>query len=151
MYNGGCCASITRICDGDVSVRDDVAVQEQRVQRRASDVPRRHVERVEEVPGVLHLVAVDDAVAEPEEDVPDLAPNLRDQVVVAAARRRVTGKRDVDDLLSQRAVELGPAQLVLALRGEQLELFPERARGLARSRRRGPVSKPASSSLLRPR
>ena len=42
------------------------------------------VERVEVVPGRLDLATVDDAVAEPEEDVLDLAPDLGDQVEPAA-------------------------------------------------------------------
>ena len=44
----------------------------------------REVEPVEVVVGRLHLAAVDDAVAEPEEDVLDLAADLGDQVQVAA-------------------------------------------------------------------
>ena len=50
----------------------------------------REVERVEVVARRLDLAAVDDAVAEAEEDVLDLAADLRDQVQPAArvARRR---------------------------------------------------------------
>ena len=53
-------------------------------------MPGREVERVEVVAGRLDLAAVDDPVAEPEEDVLDLAPDLGDQVQVAArgSRRR---------------------------------------------------------------
>ena len=50
----------------------------------------REVERVEVVARRLDLAAVDDPVAEPEEDVLDLTPDLRDQVQAAprvAARR----------------------------------------------------------------
>ena len=43
-------------------------------------MPRREVQRFEVVARRLDLTAVDDAVAEPEEDVLDLAPDLRDQV-----------------------------------------------------------------------
>ena len=45
---------------------------------------RREVERVEVVARRLDLAAVDDAVAEPEEDVLDLAPDLGDQVELPA-------------------------------------------------------------------
>ena len=65
MYTGGCCDCMTRICDAEVSVEHDVAVQIERVQRRARDVLLGHVERVEQVPRVLDLVTVDDAIAEP--------------------------------------------------------------------------------------
>ena len=62
----------------------------------------------------LDLAAVDDLVAEPEEDVLDLAADLRDQVQVAA-RARLARQRDVDDLLGQPAVELGALELGPAL------------------------------------
>ena len=48
---------------------------------------RREVERVEVVTRRLDLAPVDDRVAEPEEDVLELAPDLRDEVEVAAQDR----------------------------------------------------------------
>ncbi len=84
----------------------------------------RHVERVEEVVGVLDLVAVDDLVAETEEDVLDLAPDLREQVVVAA-RRCVAGKRDVERLLAEQPLEGRCAQGLLARVERRLERFAE--------------------------
>ena len=78
---GGCCASIVRICDGDVSVRSTVSSSRKNVcERRAGGMTRREVEPVEVVVRRLDLAAVDDPVAEPEEDVLDLAADLRDQV-----------------------------------------------------------------------
>jgi hypothetical protein len=50
-------------------------------------VPRREVEGVEVVPRRLDLPPVDDRVAEPEEDVLDLAPDLGDEVKLAAPDR----------------------------------------------------------------
>ena len=61
-----------------------LVVDEERRERRARRVARREVERVEVVARRLDLAAVDDPVAEPEEDVLDLAPDLRDQVQAAA-------------------------------------------------------------------
>src|SRR5438094_7771324 len=79
-----------------LGAQNGVAVQVERVQRRAGDVARRHVERIEEVVGVLDLVAVDDLVAEADEDVLDLPADLRDQVIVAA-RRLVPGSVTSND------------------------------------------------------
>ena len=73
----------------------------------------REVETVEVVVRRLDLAAVDDAVAEPEEQVLDLAADLRDQVQVAALGPPA-GERDVGALLRQAAVELRPLELVLA-------------------------------------
>ena len=79
---------MTRICDGDVSVRRRTSlVEEDGLERRARRVVGREVERVEVVVGRLDLAAVDDLVAEPEEDVLHLAADLGDQVQVAARAR----------------------------------------------------------------
>ena len=51
-------------------------------------MPGREVERVEVVARRLDLAAVHDRVAEPEEDVLDLAPDLRDEVELAATDGR---------------------------------------------------------------
>ena len=69
-------------------------------------MPRREVERLEVVPRRLDLTAVDDAVAEPEEDVLDLAADLRDQVEPPASVP-AHGQRHVDALLGEPTVELG--------------------------------------------
>jgi hypothetical protein len=71
----------------------------------------RHVERVEVVVRGLHLAAVDDHVAEPEEDVLDLAADLGDQVQVAA-RGADARERDVDALLAQAPVELAAVEFL---------------------------------------
>ena len=85
-------------------------------------MPLGEVERVEVVAGRLDLAAVDDLVAETEEDVLDLAPHLRDgwSVRAAAARRaeQSAGKRDVDPLGREPFFELGARELLLA-RGER--------------------------------
>ena len=62
-----------------------LVVEKDARERRARRMPRREVERVEVVPGRLDLATVDDRVAEPEEDVLDLAADLRDQVQMARA------------------------------------------------------------------
>ena len=66
----------------------------------------REVERVEVVTSRLDLAAVDDRVAEAEEDVLELAADLGDQVEMPATDRR-TRHRHVDALLGESAVELG--------------------------------------------
>ena len=58
---------------------------------------QRLVERVEVVPDGLHLPAVDDLVAEAEEDVLGLADDLREGMEVPE-RRAVSGQRDVEAL-----------------------------------------------------
>ena len=61
-----------------------LVVEEERRERRPRRMARREVEPVEVVVRRLDLAAVDDAVAEPEEDVLDLAADLGDQVEPAA-------------------------------------------------------------------
>ena len=87
-------------------------------------MPGREVERVEVVARGLDLAAVDDRVAEPEEDVLDLAADLRDEVEPAARDRRPR-HRHVDRLLAQAAVELGAPQLLLAAVDRRLEALAE--------------------------
>src|SRR5215213_8207349 len=116
-----------------LGAENDVDVQEQRVQRRAGRVALRHVQLVEVVVRGLDLAAVDDHVAEPEEDVLDLPPDLRDQVQVAAPGAR-TRQRDVDALLREAAVELGALERRLASLDRLLDRLPrrvERLTGLA--------------------
>ena len=98
---------------GRLSAQDDVAVQEERVERGAGDVTLRHVERVEEMPGVLDLVPVDDAVAEPQEDVLDLTADLRDEVVVAT-KDALPRQCHVDLLTGEAAVEVRALELCSA-------------------------------------
>ena len=83
-------------------------------------MPVRRVQRREVVVRVLDLGPVEDLVAEPDEDVLDLAADLGDQVEVAA-RDGVTGEGDVDLLLGERAVELAGAQLLARPGGRLLE------------------------------
>src|SRR5918999_1462285 len=83
-------------------------------------MPGREVERVEVVVRRLDLAPVDDPVAEAEEDVLDLAADLRDQVEVSA-RPRVARKRHVDDLLLEPPLEVGTLELRLARRDSRLE------------------------------
>ena len=61
-----------------------LVVEEERLQRRARRVPGREVERVEVVARRLDLAAVDDRVAEAEEDVLHLAPDLSDEMELPA-------------------------------------------------------------------
>jgi hypothetical protein len=87
---------------GRLRAQHRLVVEEQRRERRAGRVPGRERERVEVVVGGLDLATVDDAVAEPEEDVLDLPPDLRDQVQ-APALVAGGGQGDVDPLPVRRA------------------------------------------------
>ena len=77
----------------------------------AGDVALGHVQLVEDVLDGLDLVAVDDLVAEADEDVLDLPADLRDRVE-PAARDALAGKRDVDALLESRGEALTPDSLL---------------------------------------
>ena len=99
-----------------------LVVEEEGCERRAGRMARREVERVEVVARRLDLAAVDDLVAEPEEDVLHLAPDLRDQVQ-PAARVPARGQRHVDPLGGQPLVQLGPGELGLAGVDRRLEPF----------------------------
>ncbi len=94
-------------------------------------MPWREVERVEVVPRRLDLAAVDDRVAEPEEDVLDLAPDLRDEVKMPAPDRGAR-HRDVDALLGEAPVELGTRDVRLPRVDRRLEPLPERVQRHAR-------------------
>ena len=86
-------------------------------------MPRREPERVEVVAGRLDLTAVDDLVAEPEEDVLDVAAHLCRRVERAAPARaerpplaagdQLGGQCDVDPLRRELRVELGALEPVL--------------------------------------
>ena len=88
-------------------------------------MPGREVERVEVVVRRLDLAAVDDRVAEPEEDVLELAPDLRDEVEVAAPDG-VPGIVTSTLLLGQPAVELGALERLLPRVDRGLELLAQR-------------------------
>ena len=74
----------------------------------------RLVERVEVVPDRLDLATVDDLVAEPEEDVLDLAGDLRQRMQVAAPHGR-SGESDVECLVELLQLPEGDAPGGLAL------------------------------------
>ena len=80
------------------------------------------VERVEVVVDRLDLGAVEHAEAEAEEDVLDLAPGLRDEVVAPDRLGRVAGEGDVDAVLAEPAFELAGLELGMAGRDRLLEL-----------------------------
>src|SRR4051794_7296971 len=87
-------------------------------------MPVGEAERIEVVAGRLDLTAVDDLVAETEEDVLDVPPHLRRRMQGAAppcAHRpeQLRGQRDVDRLRREPRVEL-PALELLLPRGECL-------------------------------
>ena len=94
-------------------------------------MPLRKVERVEVVPRRLDLATVDDRVPETEEDVLELAADLRDEVEMAAPHSGA-GHRDVDPLLGQPPIELGSRDLCLASVDRRLELLAQRVQRHAR-------------------
>ena len=95
-----------------VCAQQRVVVDVERVAMGARGMRERLVERVEVVPDRLDLAAVDDLVPQPEEDVLDLAPDLR-QGMQAPPAQRCAGEGDVELL-----VELGQsAPLELGLTG----------------------------------
>ena len=90
-----------RICDGDVSVRSTVCSSRKNVaSAERAGWPAGKFSAVEVVVGRLDLASVDDPVAEAEEDVLDLAADLRHEVQ-PATRRSAHRKRHVDPLLRQ--------------------------------------------------
>src|SRR5882757_3416378 len=101
-------------------------------------MPVGKAERVEVVAGRLDLPAVDDLVAEAEEDVLDVAPNLRRWVQRAAPPRlerpeELCGKRDVHAPLGEPPLELlrlDPNELVLDRRLDRLAHGVQRHAGL---------------------
>ena len=78
-----------------VRAQQHVVAEIERVGRRARRMAAIGRERVEVVPDVGHLVALVDLVAHAEEDVLDLAPDLRQEVQPAALRpsRRAASRR----------------------------------------------------------
>ena len=114
-----------------------MVVEEERRAMRARRVPRVERELVEVVLGRLDLAVVADLVAEPEEGVLDLAPGLGDRVQVAE-REPLAGERDVDDVLGQRAVELGALERGLAGGDRGFDRLAGRVERHARSRGRAP-------------
>jgi hypothetical protein len=80
-------------------------VEEEGVARRPRGMRVREGELVEVVRDRLHLAVVAHLVAEAEERVLDQPPHLRDRMQLPL-RQRLTGERDVDDVLRQGTVEL---------------------------------------------
>ena len=85
-----------------------------RVLHRAGRVCRRDVERLEVVPVVLDLGTLGDPVAEPDEDVLELAPDLRDEVEVTVAAT-VPTDGEVDRSGRRRPPARPPARLARGL------------------------------------
>ena len=114
-------------------------VEEQGRARRAGRMPFGEAERVEVVAGRLDLAAVDDLVAEAEEDVLDVAADERGRVQRAARpqpRRaeQPRRQRDVGALGLQARVELRPLELGLRRLDRLLDRLPggvQRHPGLA--------------------
>ena len=125
-----------------LGAEDDVVAQVVRVQRRAGDVALGHVQLVEDVLDGLDLVAVDDLVAEADEDVLDLPADLRDRVE-PAARDALAGKRDVDALLESLGEALAPDSLLGLLLCLPRAWRATRSAS-CRSRGRGPGATPAA-------
>ena len=90
----------------------------------------------------LDLGAFEHLVAEPDEDVLDLAPGAGQQVQVADRDRRRPGQGHVDRLGAQRALDLGR----LELRATRLRARPRAPRG-----RRLPPPRPARARRVRAR
>jgi hypothetical protein len=99
----------------------DVLGQVEGVLREPRRVLRRMVQRCEVVVLVIDLRALDDLEPEPDEDVLHLAPDLRDEMQAPGRPRRVAGKRHVDPVLGEPAVQLGRLQLRGALREQLLQ------------------------------
>jgi SAM-dependent methyltransferase len=81
-------------------------------------------ELVEVVVGGLDLAIVAHLVPEPEERVLDRAARLRDRVQMSN-RERLSGQRDVDDLLAQPPVELVVGEDAPVLLDGRLEALPD--------------------------
>ena len=107
-------------------------------------------ELVEVVLDGLDLAVVADLVAEAEEDVLDLAADLRDRVEVAE-RQLLARERDVDDLLAQARLELGALELARSRSATAASSRSRSAFSSIRSRGRGRPRSACASSLLRPR
>ena len=99
----------------------DVGRDPERVRLGLRRVVVGRVERGEVVVVELDLGALGDAEAEPDEDVLDLALDLRQQVR-RAARHGVAGQRHVDGVGAQGAVELGASRALAQPRVQPLEL-----------------------------
>ena len=127
-----------------VRAQDDVVGDVERVALQPRRVLRRVVERVEVVVDELGLRALDDAEAEADEDVLDLAPGGGDQVVAADRRDRAAGQRDVEHVGGQARLELGALErLAGAPRSRR------RARAAPRWRRGRPRRAPPAAAARR--
>src|SRR6266508_837101 len=83
---------------------------------------QRLIERVEVVPDRLDLAGVDDLVPEPQEDVLDLAPDLRERMEMPAPQLRA-GKRDVQGLVEPSCPIV--LELCFAFRERGFEPLPD--------------------------
>ena len=102
-----------------------LVVEEERVAWRPRRVRRPNASLSKLYSDGLDLAVVADLVAEAEEGVLDDPPGLRDRVQVPE-RELVARKRDVDALLRQPPVELGPRELGIAAVDGSLEPLAER-------------------------
>src|SRR5262249_32056304 len=107
---------------------DGLVVEEEARERRARRMTGREVEAVEVVVRQLNLASVDDGVAEPEEDVLHLPPDLRDQVE-ATAPVAPDRQSHVDPLGRQPLVELRPREIRLTRVDRLLEPLPHGVEG----------------------
>ena len=97
-------------------------------------MPVGEAEGVEVVARGLDLAAVDDLVAETEEDVLDVPPHLCRRMERTAAPRahrpeQLRRQRDVDRLRREPRVELYPLELLLAGRERLLDRLARRVQG----------------------
>ena len=105
-------------------------LDEERGERRTGRVRCGKVEPVEVVVRRLDLPSVDDAVAEAEEHVLDLPPDLRDEVQ-AAPGMTTDRERDVDALGGETRVELRTGELVSPARDRGLDPLARRVQPTA--------------------
>ena len=97
-----------------VRAQHDVLVDVERVRRLPGGVHGVVVERVEVVVDGVDLRALDDAEAEAQERVLELAPDRVDEVQAADREGRRAGQRDVEHVGGQPGVELRALELGLA-------------------------------------
>ena len=139
-----------------VGAQDDVVVDVERVRPLPRGVRDVVVEPVEVVGDRLDLGPLDDAEAEPDEDVLELAPRLGQQVQAPDRLRGGAGERDVDDVGGEPRVELGAVELGLARLERRLDAAPRLVGRLADApallrRQLRDAAQQLGSSALRPR
>ena len=112
-------------------------------------MPEREVQSVEVVLGGLDLPAVEDAIAETEEDVLDLTADVRDRVQMPTRGCRARQGR-VDDVLPEAPVELVALEASLPARRTRSRAAPGRRSAPCLCRGRGPAGAPASDRSCAP-